>query len=168
MLREIVRFEWRYHTRQVAFLAASLLFLLLGFALSVTRFGPDNVAVSSPYLVTEAFGLMSLLALIAAGIFAANAVLRDDDCRMSEIVHSTPVGKLSFLLGRFGGAFLATLTVVACSGLGMAAGALMPWLPPERVTSIIAMERGHISRRSARSLCRTFSSPPPCCSPWPC
>ena len=140
MLREIVGFEWRYHSRQAAFLAASLLFLLLGFALSATRFGPDNVAVSSPYLVMEAFGLMSLIALVVASIFAANAVLRDDDCQMSAIVHATPVGKLSFLLGRFGGAFLATLTVVACSGLGMAAGALMPWLPPERMTAITAMD----------------------------
>ncbi len=138
MLREIVRFEWRYHSRQVAFLAASLLFLLLGFTLSVTRFGPDNVAVNSPYLVMEAFGLMSLIALIAAGIFAANAVLRDDDCQMSAIVYTTPVGKLSFLLGRFGGAFLTTLTTVACAGLGMAAGALMPWLPPERAAAMDA------------------------------
>ena len=53
VLSEIVRFEWRYHSRQVAFIAASLLFFLLGFALSVTQFGPDNVAVNSPYLVME-------------------------------------------------------------------------------------------------------------------
>lgn len=140
MLSEILRFEWRYHSRQVAFIAASLLFLLLGFALSSTRFGADNVAVNSPYLVMEAFGLLSLIALIAAGIFASNAVLRDDDYRLSEIIHTTPIGKLRYLLGRFGGAFLATLTAVAFSGLGMAAGALMPWLPPERVASISAMD----------------------------
>ena len=138
MLREIVRFEWRYHCRQVSFIAASLLFLLLGFALSGTQFGPDNVAVNSPYLVMEGFGLMSLIALIVAGVFAANAVLRDDDHQMSEIVHTTPVGKRSYLLGRFGGAFLATLTTVVFSGLGMAAGALMPWIAPERVAALDA------------------------------
>jgi ABC-2 type transport system permease protein len=138
VLREIVRFEWRYHSRQAAFLAASPLFLLLGFALSVTRFGPDNVAVNSPYLAMEGAGLLSLIALVVAGIFTANAVLRDDDHRMSEIVHSTPVGKFSYLLGRFGGAFLATLTAVAGSGLGMAIGALMPWLAPERVAAMDA------------------------------
>ena len=138
MLREILSFEWRYHSRQVSFLASSLLFLLLGFALSVTQFGPDNVAVNSPYLVMEAFGLLSLIALIAAGIFAANAVLRDDDYRMSEIVHSTPVGKLRYVLGRFGGSFLATLTVAAFSGLGMVIGTLMPWLEPERVAAMDA------------------------------
>jgi ABC-type transport system involved in multi-copper enzyme maturation permease subunit len=138
MLREIVRFEWRYHSRQVPFIASSLLFLLLGFALSVTQFGPDNVAVNSPYLVMEGFGLMSLIALIVASIFASNAVLRDDDYRMSEIVHTTPVGRFPYLLGRFGGAFLATLTTAAFSGLGMAAGALMPSLPPERVAAMDA------------------------------
>ena len=138
MLTEIVRFEWRYHSRQAAFFAASLLFFLLGFALSVTRFGPDNVALNSPYLVMEAFGLLSLIAIITAGIFASNAVLRDDDYRMSEIIHTTPVGRFRYLFGRFGGAFLATLTTVALSGLGMAAGALMPWLPPERVAAMDA------------------------------
>jgi len=138
MLTEIVRFEWRFHSRQAAFAASSLLFFLLGFALSVTRFGPDNVALNSPWLVMEAFGLLSLVALIAAGIFASNAVLRDDDHRMSEIIHTTPVGRFRYLFGRFGGAFLATLTTVAFSGLGMAAGALMPWLPPERVAAMDA------------------------------
>jgi ABC-type transport system involved in multi-copper enzyme maturation permease subunit len=136
VLSEILRFEWRWHTRQVAFLAAAPIFFLLGFALSVTQLGPDNVAVNSPYLVMEGFGLLSLIALIAAGIFAANAVLRDDDSRMSEILYSTPVGKTDFLLGRFGGAFLATLATVAFSGLGMAVGALMPWLAPERVAAM--------------------------------
>lgn len=138
MLREILAFEWRYHSRQVSFLAASLLFFFLGFTVSVTRFGADNVAINSPYLVMQAFGLLSLIALIAAGVFTANAVLRDDDHRMSEIVHSTPVGKYRYVLGRFGGAFLATLTTVAFSGLGMAAGVLMPWLPPERVAAMDA------------------------------
>lgn len=135
MLREIVSFEWRYHSRQAAFLAASLLFFLLGIAFG-TRFGPENVAVNSPWLVMEAFGILSLIALIAAGVFTANAVLRDEDHQMSEIIFTTPVGKLPYLLGRFGGAFLATLTVVAFSGLGMAAGMFMPWLPPERIAAL--------------------------------
>jgi ABC-2 type transport system permease protein len=138
VLIEIVRFELRYHFRQVAFLAASLLFFLLGFALTGTQFGPENVAVNSPYLVMEAFGLTSLVALIAASVFAANAVLRDDDHQMSEIVHTTPVGRSRYLFGRFGGAFLATLTTVAFSGLGMAVGALMPWIAPERLAALDA------------------------------
>lgn len=138
MLREILGFELRYHSRQVSFLAASLLFFFLGFALSVTRFGPDNVAVNSPYLVMEGVGLLSLVALIAAGVFVANAVLRDEDHQMREIIHATPVGQLPYVLGRFGGAFLATLSTVAVAELGMAVGVFMPWLEPERVAAMDA------------------------------
>lgn len=135
MLREILRFEWRYHSRQPAFLAALALFLLLGFSISQGRFGADNVAVNSPYLVMQASGLLSLLAILAAAIFASSAVLRDDEHRMAEIIGAIPVGRFPFLLGRFGGAFLATLAAVTASSLGMAVGALMPWLPPERVAA---------------------------------
>lgn len=137
MLREIAGFEWRYHSRQVAFIAASLLLFFLGLMFG-TRFGAENVAVNSPYLVMEVFGILSLIALIPAGVFAANAVLRDEDHQMSEIIFTTPVGKSPYILGRFGGAFLATLTAVGLSGLGMAAGAFMPWVPPERIAALDA------------------------------
>jgi ABC-type transport system involved in multi-copper enzyme maturation permease subunit len=86
----------------------------------------------------EAAGLLSLVGLIAAGIFASSSVLRDDDHRMSEIIHTTPVGRFTFLLGRFGGTFLATLSTVSFSALGMAAGLLLPGIPPERIAALDA------------------------------
>ncbi|HKR66376.1 MAG TPA: M1 family aminopeptidase [Thermoanaerobaculia bacterium] len=135
MLSEIIRFEWRHHSRQPAFLAAAALFFLLGFALAATAFGPDNVAVNSSFLVTESFGFLSLFSLFAVAIFAANAVLRDDDHRMREIVDATPVPRARFLAARFAGAFLATLTVTTCSALGNLAGSFAPWLDPKRVAA---------------------------------
>src|SRR5262249_44435046 len=81
-------------------------------------FGPDNVPAGAPFLVMESAAFLSLFAIFAAAIFAANAVLRDDDSRMREIVESTPVPRSPFLLARIAGAFLATLTAVACSILG--------------------------------------------------
>ncbi|HBL25236.1 MAG TPA: hypothetical protein DD490_00195, partial [Acidobacteria bacterium] len=135
MLSEVLRFEVRYHARQPAFLAAVALFVLFGFALASGRFGADNVAVNGPYLILQAFALQSLAALFAAGVFAAQAVLRDDDHRMREIIHATPVGSFPYLIGRWGGAFLATLALLACASLGTAVGALMPWVPAERLVA---------------------------------
>jgi ABC-2 type transport system permease protein len=135
VLKEIVRFEWRHHSRQPAFLASAALFFLLGFALVASGFGADNVAVNSPYLVMESFGFLSLLALFAVAIFASNAVLRDDESRMREIVDTTPVARFPFLFGRFAGAFLATLTVVAFSALGGIVATVMPWIDPKRVAA---------------------------------
>ncbi|HUP60117.1 MAG TPA: M1 family aminopeptidase [Thermoanaerobaculia bacterium] len=139
MLRDLIAFEWRYHTRQIAFLAGALLFLFMGFALPATSFGPDNVAINSPLLVMQSLAFLSLISVFVAAVFTSNAVLRDPEHRMQEIVYSTPVGRFHFLAGRFLGAFLATATAVAFSMLGMVIGTFMPWLDPERIAPFDAM-----------------------------
>lgn len=133
MLRAVVRFEWRYQTRQPVFFAAAALFLVAGFALSVTRLGPENVPVTSSYQVVQCHALLTLFAVFAAAIFGAGGVLRDTEHRMAEIVFSTPVGRLAYLGGRFAGAYLAAVAAVSCSVVGMLLATLTPWIPPERV-----------------------------------
>jgi len=133
VLRDLAAFEWRYHTRQAAFFAAAGLFVVMGYALAVLGFGADNVPVNSPYLVMESFGFLSLFALFAAAIFAANAVLRDDDSRMRDIVDSTPVPRLQFVFARFAGALLATLTAASFSIIGSIVALVSPWIDPARV-----------------------------------
>ena len=88
------------------------------------NFGPDNVAITSSWLITEAFGLLSLVAIVAAAVFASTAVLRDDEFQMRELIYSSPVGRFPYLISRFAGAFLATLGSVACSAVGLIAGTL--------------------------------------------
>ncbi|HJQ39675.1 MAG TPA: M1 family aminopeptidase [Thermoanaerobaculia bacterium] len=127
MLNEILRFEWRYHTRQVSFLAAVLLFFCFGFALTATGFGPNNVNIDSPYSITQSIGVLSLMSLFVLAAFCSNAVVRDREYRMEEIVFSTPVAKLPFLLGRFGGAFFAAFTAFSAAALGMIAARFLPW-----------------------------------------
>ncbi|HEX2059669.1 MAG TPA: hypothetical protein VHK90_02930, partial [Thermoanaerobaculia bacterium] len=100
MLKDIVRFEWRYHTRQISFVAAVLLFALFGFALTATGFGPDNVHIDSPYSIAQSIGLLSLFSLFVLAVFCANAVVRDRETGMEEIVFTTSVEKLPFLLDR--------------------------------------------------------------------
>jgi ABC-type transport system involved in multi-copper enzyme maturation permease subunit len=133
LLKEIARFEWRYHTRQPSFFAACALFFILGFVLTATGFGPANVLVTSPWLVTEVLAFASLFSVFAAAVFVANAVLRDTDHRMEEIVFTTPVGRFPYLFGRFGGALAAGITAMALAPLGMILGTRMPSLDRARV-----------------------------------
>lgn len=133
MLSQIVRFEWRYHFRQATFAAAALLFLLLGFALTASGFGPDNLPVSSPYLVMQSLGFLSIISVFAAAAFVSNAIIRDAEHRMAEIVYCTPVRRFDFLAGRFLGAFIAVLTAATFSGVGMIVASFMPWIDSARV-----------------------------------
>lgn len=136
MIRDIVRFEWRYHTRQISFVAAALVFFLFGFALTATGFGPDNIHIDSPYSIAESIGLLSLLSLFVLAAFCANAVVRDREYQMEEIVFTTSVEKLAFLFGRFTGSFLAALTAFSASAAGMLVARFMPWQEPDRLGTV--------------------------------
>ena len=133
MLRSLLGFEWRYHTRQASFAAAAGLFLVMGFVLSATSFGPENVRMNSHWMVMESTGLLSLLTLFAVAIFASNAVLRDVEHGMLEIVYTTPISRFHYLAGRFSGAALAAMTVASLAAVGMIAGSYLPWINPERI-----------------------------------
>lgn len=135
MLIDLLRFEWGYHVRQVSFIGAVFFFALFGFVLTATGFGPENLAVNSPFLVTQSLGFLSLFSVFAAAIFVSNAMLRDGEHRLQEIVLSTPVDRFRYLFSRSAGAFLACLTAAAGSAAGMLAATFVPWLAPERVTS---------------------------------
>src|SRR6185503_5357887 len=94
MTLDIIRFEWRYHTRQMAFFAAAAVFLLFGFTITATGFGPDNIHINSPYSIAESIGILSLMSVFALAAFCADAVVRDREHQMEEIVFTTAVEKL--------------------------------------------------------------------------
>jgi ABC-2 type transport system permease protein len=133
MIGELARFEWRYHTRQISFAAAAVLFLLFGVALTATGFGPANVHVNSPYSIVQSTGVLSLFAVFILAVFSANAIVRDRDFRMEEIVFSTAIEKRPFLGARFGGSFLAAMTAFSASLLGMMSATLLPSIERTRL-----------------------------------
>lgn len=106
----LLGFEWRYHTRQLSYLAATALIAGTAFVLVSTGFGPSNLHINSPYVVMYAYGMLSLVGIFVVTVLTAGALLRDTEHRMTEIICSTPVGRWSYLLSRFGGVVLATLT----------------------------------------------------------
>ncbi|PTL75862.1 M1 family aminopeptidase [Vitiosangium sp. GDMCC 1.1324] len=136
MLSELIRFEWRYHSRQAAFAAAALGFFFFGFALTATGFGPASVKLHAPWLVAESLGFLSLLSVFALAIFSANAVTRDDEHRMAELLYCTPVGKFQYLASRFAGSFLAALCAFSFSVVGMLVASFMPWQDAERAGAV--------------------------------
>jgi hypothetical protein len=136
VIGDIVAFEWRYHTRQISFVAAALLFFIFGFALTATGFGPANVNIDSPFSIAQTVGTLSLLSVFVLAVFCANAVVRDREVQMEEIVFTTSVEKLPFLAGRFTGSFLAAFTAFSASIAGMFVARFMPWQDPDRLGAL--------------------------------
>src|SRR5215208_2101079 len=113
MLTGMLAFEWRYHTRRLTFLASAVGLAAMAGALVQTGYGPPAVDVNAPSVVMQSLGLLSLCMVFVLTVFCANAALRDVEHGMTEIIYATPVGKPRYLFGRFAGALLAALTVMA-------------------------------------------------------
>ncbi len=64
--------------------------------------------------------------MLPALIFVVSAAVRDHAQATAELVYTTPVARLPFLLGRFAGGTLCTLAVGLAGILGTVAGASCP------------------------------------------
>jgi len=138
MLRHVVAFELRYQLRSTVFWITFLVFFLLAFGAAasdqITIGGKGgNVLVNAPFVIAQTMLVMSLFGLFVAAAFVASAVVRDDETGFGSIIHSSPLPVRDYLVGRFIGAWLTGLLVLASVPLGNAIGAAMPWLDPETV-----------------------------------
>jgi|CXWL01.1.fsa_nt_gi hypothetical protein len=117
------RFEWRYQTSRLSFLAAVAFFVGMGYVMAATGYGPNDLLVNSAYSIAQSIGFLGLLSVFAVTLFASQAALRDSEHGMAEIVYATGVSKASYLGGRLAGALAAASAAFACGIPGLLVGA---------------------------------------------
>lgn len=137
MLGHVAAFELRYQLKSPVFWVGCLIFFLLTFG-SVTvdqiQIGSGgNVHVNSPFAIVQTLAIMSVFATFVSIALVAGVVLRDDETGFAPIIRSTRLTKSAYLLGRYGGAVVAALLVLATMPLAIAVGSAMPWLDPEKL-----------------------------------
>jgi ABC-2 type transport system permease protein len=137
MLFGITRFEIRYQLKNPVFWVAVAIFFLMGFGITASenvRIGtPGAVHENAPYAIAIATGVLTIFYLFVNTAFVANAIVRDQTSGFAPIVRATAVGKADIVIGRFaGGVIIAWMGYLAVP-LGMAIGAMMPWVDPETV-----------------------------------
>lgn len=136
MLLSIARHEFLYQARSRATLVVFTLVFGLSFLLTansaefVATAQGGNVFINSPYMITNTLIVLGVFSIFLAPAYMATAVLKDRDHGFDGILFSTPITERAFLGGRFLGAFLAMMLVLAAAPVGMIAGCLMPWTDP--------------------------------------
>jgi ABC-2 type transport system permease protein len=138
MLLHLLGFERRQVLRNGVFWIVALVFGAMAFAIMTTDAvsiggGIGNTHRNAPYVIVQTLGNFTVLSLFLVTVFVAGAALRDFDLRTAELFFATPMKKRDYLLGRFGGGFLAALGVMLFTALGVALGSLMPWLDSARL-----------------------------------
>jgi hypothetical protein len=134
MFSDVLLFELRYHLKSRLFLFGCAIFFLLAFLavaspnVQIGALGGANY--NSPFAILQIHVFIAMIGVLVGAAFLISAALRDTDERMAEIIYSTRIGKLDYVLARFIGAFIAAYLVYAASSFGFALATLMPWLDP--------------------------------------
>ncbi len=118
MLAQLLRFECRYHLKQLSFLGAAVIFFVLGVLAVFGSFG-SGVHVNGPYVVTMLVSILSLSAIFASIVFCANVVLRDTAHRTEQFIFTAPLSKPVYFISRFAGLLLAVFALLCLALLGL-------------------------------------------------
>ena len=139
MFAAVAAFELRHQLRQPLFWAVTGIFFLLTFGFMASErvhIGDTaNVHKNGPFSIVQTHLLMALFFMFASAAFVAGAVLRDDETGFGPIIRATRLTKFDYLYGRFVGAFGAAALAFLAVSLGMAVGALAPWIDSEQLGS---------------------------------
>lgn len=137
MLRHMLSFEWRYFIRQPSYYVTTSLFFVLSFlsvAVENVQIGStSNINFNSPYAIAETSLILNFFAIFLVVNFVANSAVRNDNTLMSELLYTKPIKSFEYQFGRFLGAYLIILSVLALVPLGLFLGSVMPWLDQERL-----------------------------------
>src|SRR5690349_7154210 len=138
MLGHLLGMERRLLLRNGVFWIVALVFGGIGFAMLASDNvsyggGVGNVMRNAPAITVVVLGALSVMSALLTTIFVGGIALRDFEQRTAELFFATPMRKGTYLAGRFGGGFLASLGVMLFVVLGMWLGSKMPWLDQARL-----------------------------------
>jgi ABC-2 type transport system permease protein len=127
MFLKIFTFELRYWLRQpMVYIFLLINVLMFGWAAASSELtiggSAGNVFKNAPSVIQSQYGIWCTLALLMTTAFVQNAALRDFMYKTNQIVFSSPVQKLSYLAGRFLGAYVVALIPFLGISLGIILG----------------------------------------------
>ena len=108
-MKDLLRFEFYYFTRQPACILALLLAITIGYLLSGKVVISGGVQLYSPQNLTYFLTMMSLPLIAIATLLASCSLLRDKTSHFLELIQATPVNRQQLKLSRFVSLFLTTI-----------------------------------------------------------
>ena len=134
---EIVRFELAHQLRSRAtwVLFGLFLFPLIGVTNDdLVQAGRQEILFNAPIFIAQGGVAMGLVALLIVAAVAGDAATRDVRTRLEPLMHAAPVGRASYLGGRFLGAFIVAAMLAAAVPV---VRFLVPLAQPELAAQVI-------------------------------
>ena len=137
MFTHLFGFELRYWLRGAMLWIFLVVMAVLFFSAVATDKvqvggGLENTYKNAPFVIENFYAVAGILSILMTTAFVNQAAARDYAYGTHQIVFSTPLRKLDFLLGRYLAS--ALISVIPCLGvsLGILFAKYMPWIDAER------------------------------------
>ena len=137
MLRDLLGFELRLHTRQIAFWVTLVILAVVGLVaasadfLTVGAEGGQKIKINGAYVITQFVATISVLTVFFGAVFTVTGMLRDDTHKALEVIHATPVTTRDMILSRMIAVWLVTFLCASAAAVGYMFGQFMPWAPED-------------------------------------
>lgn len=137
MLGSLLKFELSLHIRQVGFWITCAILFGIGLLASSTDFinvfaqGGAKLKSNGAMPLSTAIGIWSFLAIFFCAVFTVTGVMRDDNHKMVELIHSTPIKTSDMVISRMIGVWVVCFLCIFAAVIGMMAGGFMSWTDKE-------------------------------------
>jgi ABC-2 type transport system permease protein len=112
MFGNLLKFEWLFINRKLAFYANLLFYPFVGLMMGTTANFPfPNTLENGTYIPNFIMSVISLVCIFSTTILAAQTLFRERDAGFEAILYTTPLRKIPYVLSRFSIIFLIS---VAC------------------------------------------------------
>jgi len=120
MMFSLLKFEWQFHRRQWIFYLALLACMSMGGILMFSQPVDSDIFIAGPYRLAKMICTLAFLVLpFLVSAFAGNAIVRDRNAKITELIFSSKVSKWHYLFSRWLGLVLITSLLFITTGVGM-------------------------------------------------
>lgn len=138
MFKDIFLFELKYRKARAAnYIYFGIMFMLclLAVTTDVVQIGGavGQVKENAPIVITQMIVIMAVFMSLIASAIMGVAVLRDFEHNTEAILFSTPMKKISYLMGRYWGSFVVLLLVATSLPFAFMIGDLWPTREADRL-----------------------------------
>ena len=131
MFKEIFRFELKYRKKRAAtYIYFGIFFLacLLAVTSDIVQIGgaQGQIKENAPFIIARMSLIICIFFTMVTSAVMGVAVLRDFEHNTEAILFSTPMGKFSYIMGRFWGSFLVLVLIGSGIWLGFMIGDFWP------------------------------------------
>ncbi|MDU0113447.1 M1 family aminopeptidase [Psychrosphaera aquimarina] len=131
MFLSLLKFEFRYLSRQLSWWLGLVMLTAFGFFLSGKVVASGNVLALSPHNLTYAMTFVSQIAIFTTTLITANSALRDTQYDFIAFVKTKPVNNIKLMLSRFVSLYVMSLVIVLSAVTAMLLPVLLTDYDPE-------------------------------------